>query len=199
MPAKVNGLATVCTHLDKVKNHSPSFELGHIRGHLLELAQDQHGSRFIQQKLDNADEETKQFVFDEILPEIDLLMDDVYGNYVVQKFFELGSDEQKVFLMDKLQGHVLHLSLKVYGCRVVQKALEVLPIEQQVYNYYTYIHKQAYKVLIYNDCVSLGRYYSILGVTNYNCVCCWKPITAWPLAKLLLFLLYVLLYTGRLR
>ena len=54
-----------------------------IRGHAVEFAGDQFGSRFIQQKLDSATNEEKNFVFAEIAPAYALaLMQDVFGNYV---------------------------------------------------------------------------------------------------------------------
>ena len=108
------------------------FELDDIRGHVLEFARDQHGSRFIQQKLECVDADEKQMIFDELSPEIYLLMNHKYGNYVIQKYFEFGSDEQKLVLVEKLQGKVLYLTLEVYGCRVIQKAIETLPPEFQV-------------------------------------------------------------------
>ena len=46
---------------------------------------DQHGSRFIQQKLENCSIEEKVSVFKEILPHASILMTDVFGNYVIQK------------------------------------------------------------------------------------------------------------------
>lgn len=46
---------------------------------------DQHGSRFIQQKLENCGVEEKALVFKEILPHAPKLMTDVFGNYVIQK------------------------------------------------------------------------------------------------------------------
>lgn len=49
----------------------------------MEFSGDQHGSRFIQQKLENATSEEKQMVFDEIVPDNALqLIQDVFGNYV---------------------------------------------------------------------------------------------------------------------
>ncbi len=56
----------------------------------MEFSGDQHGSRFIQQKLEIANSEEKQCVFEEILPNALQLMTDVFGNYVIQKFFEHG-------------------------------------------------------------------------------------------------------------
>ena len=59
-------------------------------GYAVEFSADQHGSRFIQQKLEVASLEEKQMVFDEILPQAAQLVIDVFGNYVIQKFIEFG-------------------------------------------------------------------------------------------------------------
>lgn len=49
----------------------------------MEFSTDQHGSRFIQQKIETADEEEMQIIFDEIMPQHALrLVQDVFGNYV---------------------------------------------------------------------------------------------------------------------
>ena len=54
-----------------------------IFGYIVEFSGDQHGSRFIQQKLETATSEEKQIVFDEIVPDNTLqLIQDVFGNYV---------------------------------------------------------------------------------------------------------------------
>jgi len=92
-----------------------------ITGHFVEFSGDQNGSRFIQQKLESANSDEKQAVFEEILPNVMQLMQDVFGNYVIQKFFEHGDQTQKKLLANKMKGHVLPLSLGMYGCRVVQK------------------------------------------------------------------------------
>lgn len=109
-----------------------------ILGYIVEFSGDQHGSRFIQQKLETATSEEKQIVFDEIIPDNALqLIQDVFGNYVscsrsssdtglilkqvIQKLFEHGTQVQKTVLANTMEGHVLPLSLQMYGCRVVQK------------------------------------------------------------------------------
>ncbi|KAF9518191.1 hypothetical protein BS47DRAFT_1338447 [Hydnum rufescens UP504] len=113
-------------------NKSRKWELKDIFGHLVEFSGDQHGSRFIQQKLETASSEDKQVIFDEILPDNILpLITDVFGNYVVQKLFEHGTQFQKTILARSMEGHVLALSLQMYGCRVVQKAIEFVLPEQQ--------------------------------------------------------------------
>jgi hypothetical protein len=54
-----------------------------IFGYIVEFSGDQHGSRFIQLKLESATSEEKQVVFDEIVPDNSLqLIQDVFGNYV---------------------------------------------------------------------------------------------------------------------
>jgi hypothetical protein len=131
-PAKATS-PTRSTLLEEFRNSKSNrkFELKDIVGHFVEFSGDQHGSRFIQQKLESASNQDKRMVFEEILPSALQLMTDVFGNYVIQKFFEHGTPDQKRVLGDALQGHVLSLSLQMYGCRVVQKALEVIGTEQQ--------------------------------------------------------------------
>ena len=109
-------------------NKTRKFELKDIQGHIVEFSGDQHGSRFIQQKLEVATVVEKQMVFDEILPSALHLMVDVFGNYVIQKFFEHGTPEQIRILGSKLEGNVLYLSLQMYGCRVIQKLLQALDV-----------------------------------------------------------------------
>uniref|UniRef100_A0A182Q1N1 PUM-HD domain-containing protein n=1 Tax=Anopheles farauti TaxID=69004 RepID=A0A182Q1N1_9DIPT len=109
----------------------PNLQLRDLSNHIVEFSQDQHGSRFIQQKLERATSLEKQLVFSEILGAAYNLMTDVFGNYVIQKFFEFGSPEQKQALAQQVKGHVLPLALQMYGCRVIQKALESIPAEQQ--------------------------------------------------------------------
>uniref|UniRef100_A0AAU7VFF2 Pumilio-like protein 2 n=1 Tax=Enchytraeus coronatus TaxID=208440 RepID=A0AAU7VFF2_9ANNE len=113
-------------------NRMPNLQLRDLVDHVVEFSQDQHGSRFIQQKLEHANASEKLMVFNEILSSAHGLMTDVFGNYVIQKFLEFGSTEQKHMLTQRVRGHVLALALHMYGCRVIQKALESVPLEMQV-------------------------------------------------------------------
>ncbi|KAF4511382.1 hypothetical protein G6O67_003186 [Ophiocordyceps sinensis] len=110
---------------------SKRYELKDIYNYIVEFSGDQHGSRFIQQKLETANSDEKEQVFREIEPNAVQLMKDVFGNYVVQKFFEHGNQVQKRVLAEKMKGKVIDLSVQVYACRVVQKALEHVLVEQQ--------------------------------------------------------------------
>lgn len=97
------------------------FELRDIYSHVVEFSGDQHGSRFIQQKLETANSDEKDQVFREIEPNAIQLMKDVFGNYVIQKFFEHGNQVQKKMLASQMKGKVVDLSMQMYACRVVQK------------------------------------------------------------------------------
>lgn len=110
--------------LEDFKNNTKSgkrWELKDIYGYIVEFAGDQHGSRFIQQKLESANSEEKEIVFKELHPDSLQLMQDVFGNYVIQKFFEHGDQTQKKLLANRMQRKVFELSKQMYGCRVVQK------------------------------------------------------------------------------
>ncbi|GMF25579.1 unnamed protein product [Phytophthora fragariaefolia] len=116
-------------------NSAPKSEkwgLSSIKGHLFIFAKDQTGSRFIQQKLEKADEHLKAESFNEIFPNSLLLMTDVFGNYVIQKFLEYGSLEQQQLLVELMTSNMISLALQVYGCRVIQRALEVTQVEEQL-------------------------------------------------------------------
>lgn len=97
------------------------YELKDIYGHIVEFSGDQHGSRFIQMKLETANSDEKDQVFREIETNATQLMKDVFGNYVIQKFFEYGNQIQKRILARQMEGKVVDLSVQVYACRVVQK------------------------------------------------------------------------------
>jgi pumilio RNA-binding family len=65
-------------------NRQPHLQLRDIVNHFVEFSMDQHGSRFIQQKLERATSNEKDLVFREILPQSHELIMDVFGNYVIQ-------------------------------------------------------------------------------------------------------------------
>jgi mRNA-binding protein PUF3 len=110
--------------LEEFRSNSKSnkrYELKDIYNHVVEFSGDQHGSRFIQQKLETANSDEKEQLFREIQPNALQLMTDVFGNYVIQKLFEHGNQVQKRVLAEQMKNHVMELSMQMYGCRVVQK------------------------------------------------------------------------------
>ena len=103
-----------------------TLEVASLAGAVVAFCLDQHGSRFIQQKLEapTTSVEEKAMIFSEVLPRAHELMSDVFGNYVVQKLLEHGTPPQQHSVLSLLQGQLVPLSRQMYGCRVVQKALE---------------------------------------------------------------------------
>lgn len=118
------GLGVRSVLLEEFRSNSKSnkrYELKDIYEHVVEFSGDQHGSRFIQQKLETANSDEKEQLFREIQPNALQLMTDVFGNYVIQKLFEHGNQVQKRVLAEQMKNHVMELSMQMYGCRVVQK------------------------------------------------------------------------------
>ena len=118
------GLGVRSLLLEEFRSNSKSnkrYELKDIYEHVVEFSGDQHGSRFIQQKLETANSDEKEQLFREIQPNALQLMTDVFGNYVIQKLFEHGNQIQKRVLAEQMKNHVMELSMQMYGCRVVQK------------------------------------------------------------------------------
>ena len=109
---------------------SRQWGLTDLLGHVVAFCQDQHGSRFIQQRLEVCNDDEKQAVFEEILLVANPLMTDVFGNYVLQKLFEYGTPDQCEQLGQLLAGQAVNLAMQMYGCRVVQKALEYVNTER---------------------------------------------------------------------
>ncbi|KAG0648220.1 Pumilio [Hyphodiscus hymeniophilus] len=135
-PAKDHdiGLGVRSVLLEEFRSNSKStkrYELKDLYEHIVEFSGDQHGSRFIQQKLETANSDEKEQLFREIQPNALQLMTDVFGNYVIQKLFEHGNQIQKRVLAEQMKNHVMELSMQMYGCRVVQKALEHVLADQQ--------------------------------------------------------------------
>jgi mRNA-binding protein PUF3 len=134
-PQAGDGLGAMSLELASFKREqkqSKRWELTDIQGHVVEFAGDQHGSRFIQQKLETANSEVKQSIFRELEENSLQLMADVFGNYVIQKFFEHGDQTQKKILVGKMKGYVLELATQMYACRVVQKVCYLLQVYSRI-------------------------------------------------------------------
>eukprot|EP00913_Durusdinium_trenchii_P035883 g33576.t1 len=111
--------------IEHLKARQRVVDLAELAAHISEIAQDQFGSRLIQQKLEVASEVQKQQAFKQVLQK-------THGMQDFDFLIWYGNAEQRRILAEQLVGQVLKLSLQMYGCRVVQKALDSVPIEQQV-------------------------------------------------------------------
>lgn len=111
--------------------YGKKIDLSELKGHIMELAKDQFGSRHLQQKIHESTQAEKQAIFDEIKDCAVALMSDVFGNYVIQILISEGAPEHRAALIEKIKGKVKDLSLDMYGCRCVQKAIETGTSEQK--------------------------------------------------------------------
>ncbi len=94
-------------------------------GHIVRIAKDQDGSRFIQQRLDyladpahnvaSSSNEELNLVFSEAMSSIEDLWNDVYGNFILQKLLDHGTEDMKDELGDRFYADVVSLSNRVYG------------------------------------------------------------------------------------
>ena len=90
------------------------------------LSKDHSGSRLVQRKYEEGNEETRNRIFEKFKPEILNLSKDIFGNYAIQKVLESKDEEKNNFIMESLKGKIYELSLHMYGCRVMQQLITVI-------------------------------------------------------------------------
>ena len=90
------------------------------------LSKDHSGSRLVQRKYEEGNEETRNRIFEKFKPEILNLSKDIFGNYAIQKVLESKDAEKNNFIMESLKGKIYELSLHMYGCRVMQQLITVI-------------------------------------------------------------------------
>ncbi|KAL4948405.1 armadillo-type protein [Aspergillus filifer] len=131
-PSQDERLGPVLAEYRASQSKNKKWELKDIFGHIVEFSGDQHGSRFLQGKIETANSDDKERLFCEIQPDCLQLAKDIFGNYVIQKMFEHGNQIQKKTMANCMKGQVVGLAKSSYGCRVVQKALEHVLTDQQI-------------------------------------------------------------------
>ncbi|KAL7519511.1 hypothetical protein ACHAWX_004264 [Stephanocyclus meneghinianus] len=115
VPSRMGPVASSLLNEIRAAKSRNQWTVHDIAGHIIEFCLDQNGSRFIQQRLEVADDIEKKAVMDEVVPSMKELQNDVFGNYVIQKLFEFGNEDMKRELKETLKGNVLLLSLQMYG------------------------------------------------------------------------------------
>merc|ERR1719253_2395119 len=78
--------------------------LGEVIKQAIEFAKDQHGSRFLQTKLEDptTDAADKNALFEAIAPQVKELSRDQFGNFVIQKLFDTVTADQKRTIAEQL-------------------------------------------------------------------------------------------------
>jgi pumilio RNA-binding family len=96
---------------------------------VVEYSKDHSGSRLIQKKYQEVNNETRDKIFERLKPEILNLTKDVFGNYVIQKVLQTKDSDKNKYIMESLKGNIYELSTHMYGCRVIQTLLEEIEDE----------------------------------------------------------------------
>merc|ERR550514_2315288 len=94
-------------------------------GSLVAMAQEQEGSRLLQQQLSTMHPEQLSAAVEELAPHLATLATNAFGNYLVSTMAYLPAAQEAIF--HALQGHVCRLMQHPQGSRVCQAAVERLP------------------------------------------------------------------------
>ncbi|KAG8048717.1 hypothetical protein GUJ93_ZPchr0009g1319 [Zizania palustris] len=105
-----------------------------LRGFMYHIARDQHGCRFLQQRLEDGKREV-DFIFAGVARHAVELMVNPFGNYLMQKLLALCDDEQRmtiVLTLTKDPFVLVRISLNVHGTRAAQKLIENLRTREEI-------------------------------------------------------------------
>lgn len=115
-----------------VKPHGES--LAGLRGFMYHVARDQHGCRFLQQRLDDGKREV-DLIFAGVSRHAAQLMVDPFGNYLMQKLLAVCDAGQRMALVHTLTAApfvLVRISMNVHGTRAVQKLIESLRTREEI-------------------------------------------------------------------
>ncbi|CAE7604881.1 pum [Symbiodinium necroappetens] len=148
--AAIEDDANLSLLLNQVRRRQRDVSLEEVLSEKLvvEFAKDQHGSRFLQTKLDEAPDDVKRMVYAAIQEDAAELSKEVFANHVAGILSEFVRQKKagacrtplradpvltipSVALVRALADNVATLSQDQYGCRVIQKAIQAVSKESQ--------------------------------------------------------------------
>lgn len=133
LPMPSPGLVGNTLGLGAGANTAPLFmSFSEVVGRIEELARDQHGCRYLQTALEEADTNRINVVFEEVYAPFVELMTDPFANYLCQKVFEYCSNTQRLALLRRTAPALSIVSTNMHGTRAVQRMVECLSTPEQV-------------------------------------------------------------------
>ena len=99
--------------------YAKKIDIEELKGHMLELAKDQFGSRHLQKRIQESVLTEREIIYFELKDSLGALMTDAFGNYVVQMFIQYSQEEARNELIEHVIKRTGLLSLDMYGCRCV--------------------------------------------------------------------------------
>ncbi|MCD7453993.1 hypothetical protein HAX54_023136 [Datura stramonium] len=116
--------------------NQPSALMGgnELRGKVVALAKDQHGSKMLQAKLEKGNNEEIETVLREMIDYVGDLMKNQSGSYVIQKLFVVCNEEQRTVIIQAITRNThqfIGICFSQHGARAMQKLLDNLSTPQQ--------------------------------------------------------------------
>lgn len=111
--------------------YAKKIDIEELKGHMVELARDQFGSRHLQQRIQGGIPTERKIIYDELKDSLNDLMTDAFGNYVVQIFIQYAKEDCSEIVEEVIK-NAKRLAFDMYGCRCVQKALEIGNAKQRL-------------------------------------------------------------------
>ena len=120
----------------KVKRIDPNVYLNesleYLSHNILQLAKDQAGCRFLQEKMDKEPIRASNLFFEAILPNILSLIKDPFGNYLIQKIINNLNPEQIIRILEVISPTILDIGSNNHGTRVIQHLINFLTTKELV-------------------------------------------------------------------
>ncbi|XP_039013239.1 pumilio homolog 11-like [Hibiscus syriacus] len=110
--------------------------LRELRGKVCQVAKDQNGCRFLQEKLENPmiTGEEIEMIFMEVKDQLHALMVHRFGNYLIQ-YLSKAADQvirtQLLFLLVRSPQRFLEVCTDIHGSRTIQKVMECITTNEQ--------------------------------------------------------------------
>ncbi|KAK2445672.1 pumilio [Trifolium repens] len=105
-----------------------------FRGRVYTMAKDHHGSKILQDLIDNFKGEAVSYIFPELISYMIELMPDPAGSQVIQKMVGFCNQDQQTRIVLVITHHsvqLIKICLNLHGSRAVEKLLEKITTRQQ--------------------------------------------------------------------
>ncbi len=102
-----------------------------LRGQIGLLVYNQSGSRFLQNLLKKANNDTIEFFLKEIENDLFQLMMDKYGNYCCQELLQSCSGTQRLIILEKIKDNFIQICKDKKGTHAIQKLVDLATLGEE--------------------------------------------------------------------
>jgi pumilio RNA-binding family len=127
----VTGIPEIDNHIGASGPNSPAI-IDHVVGRVYMLSKSQGGSRFVQQKLDEADPTYFAIFFDEMRPHMAELMMDSFAHYAVEKLIRNCTVSQRIELLQALSLDIITVACHKQGSFSIQSLMDTLQSDEEI-------------------------------------------------------------------